>query len=65
MVGGEHERWEVPSRVDAEDELGWEGDDGRPKSQHGEAPKVWCRVAKRVMGRFQGSRVTVQAHVDL
>jgi hypothetical protein len=44
MVGGEHERWEVPPRVDAEDELGWEGDDaGRPKRQHGQAPKVRAR----------------------
>lgn len=40
MVGGEHERWEVPPRVDAEDELGWDQDDGRPKKQHGQAPKV-------------------------
>jgi hypothetical protein len=40
MVGGEHERWEVPPRVDAEDEVGWDQDDGRPKKQHGQAPKV-------------------------
>lgn len=59
MVGGEHERWEVPRRVDAEEELGWGGEeadgegggsssvdaDGRPRRQHGQAPKVGVAFA--------------------
>lgn len=42
MIGGEHERWEVPPRVTAEEELGWDADEanGRPKREHGQAPKV-------------------------
>lgn len=44
MIGGEHERWEVPARVTAEEELGWDSDeDGRPKKEHGQAPKV-CQL---------------------
>jgi len=46
MIGGEHERWEVPARVKAEEELGWDSDgDGRPKKEHGQAPKV-CYLAE-------------------
>lgn len=46
-VGGEHERWEIPRMDEGDDDVGDESDyltPGRPKQQHGQAPKVCSSV---------------------